>query len=216
MSILTAFVVKYTQHFKAIRVIDTELFPVWLTVSGELLGNTSIDSPEFKLGISKLDFWFRQLVDNSIMFSCENNWAIDFMLEQSGNLPLITPFEPTDDVLATLFNCKCNALANDAFSVGFFEVEDEHSSISFTYADDQLPDLPTIESWFGGTKTFYDKPWWHRNDSSTFDILPAEDDDLSEKPDCFFSLDFLKDSYQGPAEIIKPSFKPTVINGKKK
>lgn len=212
----TAFIIKYIQHFKAIRIIEREMFPVWLSVTGELLGNTPIDSPEFKLGIAKLDFFFGHLANKSIMFACDNEWAVEFMLEEASNLPLITPYDPTDDVLATLFVCKCNALADGAFEVAFVGVEDEHSSITYTYADDELPDLPTIEDWFGGKRAYYNQPWWNRNDSSTFDVLPPDDADLNEKPEFFFSLDFLKEQFQGPAEIIRPNFKPEVIAGKKK
>ena len=174
------FLVKYTQKISAIRVLDTELFPVWLTVSGELVGSVPLDSLEFRLGIAKIDFWFTNLVHNSFMFSLENEWALD--LEPPINIPLVSPYEPTDDVLATLFSCKCNALAAGAFEISFFAVENDNSSMSFTYADDELPDLPT----FDDCRTYYEHPWWHRDDSSTFDILPDEDDDVNNPPDFFF------------------------------
>lgn len=204
------FIIKYTQKFSAIKVLDTELFPVWLTVSTDLISDISIESSEFKLGIAKLDFWFTNIVQNSLMFSLENDWAID--LDPPQNLPLVTPYEPTDEVLALLFNCKCNALAAGAFEVSFFTVEDGASSLSFTYADDEMPNLPSFDK----DRSFFSQPWWHRGDSSTFDIMPSENDDITKPPDFFFSLDFLKEKSCGPAEIIRPSFKPTIISTKKK
>ncbi len=210
------FLLKYTQSFNAIRILENELSPVRLMVSSEIVGNTPIESPEFRLGIAKIDFWFRNIVHNSIMLSAENEWAMSLLFEQPANIPLMAPYDPTDDVLATLFNCKCNVLANEAFEVGFFGVEDESSNLIFTYADEELPDLPTTEDWFVGSRSYYDKPWWLRDDSSTFDVLPGDDDDLNSKPDCFFSLDFLREQFHDPAEVIRPNFKPKVIHGKKK
>lgn len=210
-----SFLIKYTQHFSAIRILNKEMFPVWLTITGDLIGRSAIDSAEFRLSIAKFDFWFSNFVNNSIMFSSDNKWALEFMMEQSENMPLITPYEPTDDVLATLFTCKCNALAANALDVEYVSIEDERSCLTYTFADDTMPDLPTMDHWIGN-RTFFTTPWWHRNDSSTFDILPADDDDLESPPECFFSLDFLKERFQGPAEIIRPTFKPEIILGKKK
>ena len=212
----TSFIIKYNQSFKAIRIIDNELIPTHISVSADLIGNSSIDSLEFRLGIAKLDFWFSQVINHSIMFACDNKWALEFLLEQSANMPLILPYEPTDDVLATVFNTKCNALSGGAFDVGLFTVEDEDSSLTFTFADEEATELPGFNDWFPDGRSFYKLPWWHRGDSSSFDVLPAEDDDLSKEPECFFSLDFLKERFIGPAEIIRPNFKPEIIPGKKK
>ncbi|NJO62368.1 MAG: hypothetical protein HC836_30335 [Richelia sp. RM2_1_2] len=209
------FVLKYSQSFSAIRVVGTELFPIWLHVNAELLGNVAISDVEFQLGIAKMDYWFVNVIHNSVMFSSGNDWAMDCLLEMPANLPFIAPYEPTDDVLAILFNCKCNALSNGAFLVGYFTVEDENNNISYMYADEDMPDLPLPDEWFGGKKSYYEVPWWHRNDSSTFDITPSETDDLSKKPECFFSLDFLRERFNVSAEIIKPQFTPKVIAGKK-
>lgn len=208
---LDLFAIKYTQHFSAIRILENELLPLYINVSAELIGKIDSDEIEFQLGVAKLDFWFTNIVQDSLIFSVDNRWANETLLETSANFPLITPYEPTDPMLASIFTCKCNALANEKFSVGFMTIESERSNLTYTYADDVMPDLPSMVV----GRSYYDKPWWNRDDSSTFDVLPPEDGDLNDKPECFFSLDFLRERFNKPAEIIRPKFKPTIIPNKK-
>jgi hypothetical protein len=126
--------------------------------------------------------------------------------------------EPDDQHLAALFQAKLQALATSVMVFGPVEVQsDNQLGLQFTFVGDSNAVLPKIEDWVG-KRSFFDKPWWDRDDGSTLDILPAEDADLTVKPPWAFSFDFLSHQKPTPTQvkIVRPEFRPTVIDGGKK
>jgi hypothetical protein len=214
---LNEFVVQLSHSFSAIRIIEETLIPTNWKVSIEIIGEKSINSFDFQLGLEKIKFWFMNMINQAIIFSADNEFAFKSLLDTSTNWPVSCPSTPTDDVLALVWHAKCSALAKDAFYIGNIKVtSDTANNLSFIFVGDSEPDLPTSKDWFQGP-SYFSEPWWNRDDSSTFDLDPVEGADLNEKPDCFFSLDFLKEKLEiepkMPAEIIRPSF--SVIKGSK-
>jgi hypothetical protein len=95
---------------------------------------------------------------------------------------------------------------------------DNQLGLQFTFVGDSSAVLPNNLEWVG-PRSFFDKPWWDRDDGSTLDVLPAEDADLTVKPVWAFSLDFLsfpkKMNATTNGKIVRPEFRPKVIDGGK-
>lgn len=218
-------IVRYSLDVKTLRVIENEISNCHWKLKAEIIHDPDIepDEIEIKIALMKVRYFFEEIVANSVIWCNSNEWAAKAFLDDNGkptigNLPMLTPFEPTDDHLAIIFQSKMNAFAAPGMQFNFVELNPIDNDISFLFVGDAEEALPTIEEWVGD-RSYFDKPWWARNDGSTIDVIPNEDANLEEKPGFAYSLDFLGEHLRPKeitdAKIIKPAFKPQVIKGGK-
>lgn len=216
----------YKTDFKATRIIDAVLYPTNFTLESDVwfdMDNVPAEDRDYTLNLilMKIDFFYKNIIDNSIMFGDLNEWAIPSLLDNNtprvDNILVRCPFQPSDDHLAMLFQSKMNALGNGNLVFGAVTVSSDNSrGLSFTFVGDGAYCLPDISEWIG-ERSFFENPWWDRNDSSSMDIVPKEDDDLTIKPEFAFDLDFLGESLKPNKteiytnNVIKPKFKPYVV-----
>lgn len=222
--------IKLTQKFKAIRVMDNNLIPTsWVLETEVIYGNVNIDEVDdeeyefnIRAALTKIQFWFSQFVDGSIIVNRDNEWSSQTLFTPEGspnisNNIIVLPGDPTDAMLAEVFQSKLNALSGGFITFGVVELKsDDPSNLSFMYVGDSNETLPSMDDWTG-PNNWFDEPWWARNDASTFDAIPAEDADLSDIPQFASSLDFIVDALRpknkNVTNIIKPKFNPSVIDG---
>lgn len=213
--------VNYALEVKFIRVIDNVLLPTRLEVRAEVDVDPDASDDLINRAFTKIRFWFENIVAKCLVFSADNEAAIDMFINdqgtnRSGNMIMLTPSEPTDEHLAAIFQAKLNALAADTMLFGLIEiVSDNTVGLSFTFVGDGEACLPTVPEWLG-ERYYFDKPWWSRDDASTLDVPPAPDADLSKTPPWAYSLDFLHENTAQETVVIRPEFRPTVIDGGKK
>lgn len=213
--------VNYALEVKFIRVIDNMLLPSWLEVRAEVDVDPEASDDLIHRAFTKIRYWFENIVSKCLVFSSDNEAAMnmfinDHGINRSGNMIMLTPGEPTDEHLAAIFQSKLNALAADTMLFGLIEiVSDNTVGLSFTFVGDGEACLPTVAEWIGD-RYYFDKPWWSRDDASTLDSSPAADADLSKPPPWAYSLDFLHENATQETVIIRPEFRPTVIDGGKK
>ncbi len=213
---------------KLVRMVENILIPSKLSVRASVLpGEDNSSDQEMDAAFTKIKFWFDNLVGRSVAFARENAAAIAMLVgddgaNRSGNMLMITPDDPSDEHLAVLFQAKMAALAAGALEFGPVTVKSDNViGLTFTFTGDSSEVLPSMADWIG-ERTFFDTPWWFRNDASTLDVTPVPDADLTKPPSWAYSLDFLSglnkpnatDSAQG--SVLRPNFKPTVIDGGKK
>lgn len=209
---------RYSIDFEAIRVLGGSLLPTKWSLKTDIIIENEIEDADFNFVLLKLKFWFDQILSKGIIFNRDNHWAIDsFMREGIENNLIITPGEPTDDLISILMYTKMNALADGLLTFSGIDLQSDNSKgLSFIFVGTGNSSLPDNKNWVG-ERSYFDKPWWHRNDSSTLDLIPENNANLKEIPEFAFSLDFLKDTNKGniinKAKVIKPEFKPKVING---
>lgn len=129
------------------------------------------------------------------------------------NPMMICPDEPTDNNLCVLLQSKLQALAAGAFAVGMIELSSDNSAgLVFTYVGDSEDILPSMSQWMSG-RTWFDRPWWERDDASTFDTLAADDADLTIKPLWAYDLGFVaRDLMPQDAIILNGDFSPRIID----
>lgn len=218
-------IVRYSQEIKSLRVLENTLSPCHWKLKAEIIHEPDVepDEVEIKIALMKIRYFFEEIVANGVIWCNSNEWAAAAFLDENGkptigNLPIITPYEPTDDHMAIIFQSKMNAFAAPGMSFNFVELIPVDNDISFLFVGDAEDALPTIEEWVG-ERSYFDKPWWARDDASTIDVIPNEDADLEEKPGFAVSLDFIGEHLRPKeitnAKIIKPEFNPKIIKGGK-
>ena len=214
--------IDFDYEVRLIRVIGNHFVSSNINISAEvipLIDETSHD--DFDIALSKCRFWLETVLSRSIAFFKENEHAAKMLLDEGkarcSNFLMITPFEPTDDHLACILQSKLTALANGAVRFGTVCIKSDNSSgLVFKFVGDSEDFLPDMEEWMDGKKTYFDQPWWNREDTSTFDVVPDPDDDLTKIPSWAGNLDFLSQAIRAPQNVVvRPDFKPKVIKGDK-
>jgi len=224
------FIVKLNLTFKAIRVLDNRLIPTTWKIHTEVIydeeAQESVDfDVEVKTTIGKINYWLDNLVSGSLIFSRDNDWPYMSFFDEdgrctAGNVVTITPEDPTDDHLAEIIHSKFNAFGGDHIQFGIVELEsDDTTGLSFMFTGDGQMNLPFMEEWVG-PHAYFDRPWWARDDGSTYDVIPPEDADLSIRPESSIDLDFIRARFRKQmgisGNIVRPTFKPEVIKGESK
>jgi hypothetical protein len=220
-----------TVRFKAVRVIGQRLAPISWTVRAEVIYDDDVVEDEqahydfnVKVALSKIKFWCDSMVDGCVMFYRDNEWAQRAFLADDGtqsveNNFMLLPDEPDDEMLARIFQSKFNALGGNFLVFGEIDISsDDLMGLSYSYTGMGEFDLPPMEAWVG-ERSFFEKPWWSRDDVSIMDIIPSEDADLNQPPAFAQKLDFIATAMRPPkdlgARVIRPEFRPQVIQGGK-
>lgn len=214
----------FVMDVKLIRMIGNVLVPTHLTISANLERCEGFSDYDMELGITKCRYWLEHVVSKTIAFNKENITAIDMFTDEEtqvtrvGNMFMLTPDEPRDEVIGALIQSKMNALSKGAFIVEAISVEtDNLNGLSFTLAGDHGIFLPqTMEEWLGAPSIFT-VPWWMRDDRSTLDVYFV-DGDKTETPSWASSLDFLDKrtrKVEDQVAVLRPDFKPTIVKGGK-
>lgn len=213
---------------KIVRVIEDIIVPSTLKFKMEFIPLETATGEEVDRAFAKMRYWIDNVVNRSVVFSHDNSNAIAMFIDDKGansrvsNILMITPEEPDDQHMCAIFQSKLQALSGLSMAFGPVEVSgDNQIGLSFTFIGDSTSVLPDAKEWFQDTRTFFDKPWWERDDGSTLDVVPPEGADLSVKPAWAFSFDFLEpkgprsSTADGKTNVIRTEFRPNVIDGGK-
>lgn len=220
--------VNFNKNFKIIKIIEDKMIPVVLSFKADLSYVSEDDALqndiEASISLAKMKLWVDNYLDGIIAFSVHNEWALSFLFDETGETITSTNFMMfpselvTDDMLAQLLSKKLNSLGGNVISVNSVEVTSPDSFLSYIYTGEADFDLPEMEDWVGEF-SYYDTPWWFRDDASAFDIFPSEEVDKSLNPLSNFDLSFVRNDFIKSnglsSSVIRPAFKPTVINGGK-
>lgn len=220
----TDFFMTFLVDVKMIRMINNVLVPTHMSITAGLDRNEGFDDYDVELGITKCRYWLEHIVSKTIAFNKNNDTAIDMFMDEEtntsrvGNMFMLTPDEPRDEILGAIFQAKMHALSKGAFDIETISIEtDNLNGLSYTLAGDHGVFLPqTMEEWLGGPSIF-DVPWWMRDDRSTLDVY-SMDNEKKETPSWAASLDFLDKrarKLEDSVSILRPDFKPTIIKGGK-
>lgn len=221
------FYIAYAIDVKMVRVIGNILVPTQLHVSASIDRADDAVDEDVEFGLTKCRYWLENIVSKTIAFSKENTNAMAMFLDENhanrtGNLFMMCPDDPRDECIGTLIQAKMNALAAGSFTVAAINIEsDNMKGLSFTLGGNHSIFLPsTMEEWMGGDDTWFDTPWWTRDDASTIDVYLTPGAEKGPHPAWAQSLDFLDKSRRkkvadDTVTIIRPDFQPTIIMGGK-
>lgn len=218
-------IIDFSHKINLVRFIGDTVVPARLKMRAEVFASESAQEIDFDITFAKIKFWFETVVARSVAFSRSNITAMGMLVNELGkprlvNHLMVTPFEPTDEHLAVLFQAKMAALSKHTIEFGGVHVEAEDAGLVFTYIGDWREDLPTMENWFNIKPYFFDCPWWQRDDASTLDVIAA-DADPDQTPKWAYPLDFIenairpKTSEKSDTVVIRGAFRPKIITGGK-
>lgn len=214
-------VITYETEIKIVRMIGNNLIPSVIKVGADVHPTADASTDDLQRCMAKINFWFSNIVSRCVAFSYNNDVALGMFVGEGGtnrtdNMLLIAPGEPTDDMLAILFQSKMKALCNGVIDFEVVDIKSDNTlGLGFTFIGHSSNVLPTMEDWVG-LPNYFDEPWWSRNDGSTIDVCPPPETDLTKKPQWAFNLDVLNSKSSEEGTIIHHEFRPTVIDGGKK
>ena len=215
----------YKTKFRATRIIENVVYPTTFRIESDIwldMEELNKEEKDYNLNLTlvKIDFFFKNIMNNSIIFGSDNEWALNCLLKDNepttDNILVKCPFEPSDDRLAMLIQSKMSALSKGYVIFGGVTITSNNSrGLGFTFVGEGVNSLPTMTEWVG-ERSYFSEPWWNRDDSSTIDVTPFEDSDLDDKPEFAFDLDFLGESLKpiikdNVTNIIRPKFKPVIV-----
>lgn len=221
---LPSVVMEFKFNVRLIRVVDTLMMPSRLAVRAAVIPEGDDKDEDIDVAFTKIKFWFDTIVARSIAVSRANASILGLLVGPDGNGRtanhiMLTPEDPSDEHLAAIFQSKMCALSDGVLSFGDVRIaSDNVEGLEFTFCGDSTEVLPDMEDWIG-ERSYFDEPWWDRDDASTLDVVPPEDADLTKPPAWAFSLDFLRTALRpNPAggQILRPAFRPTIHDGGKK
>jgi hypothetical protein len=218
----TSLFITFTFNVKLIRIISSVMVPSEFKIIASIDRATDATDTEVEVALTKWRYWFEHVVSKSVSFSTDNDHALAMLLDEDGmkrvgNILMLTPEDPSDEVLGALFQAKMNALGVGKVICAAVDISsDNMHGLSFTLAGDHSTFLPsTTEEWLGSASVF-ENPWWTRNDASSVDVLATDDMDSTTPPTWAYSLDFLDRATQAQNKTKvagRPQFNPTVIDG---
>jgi len=213
--------IDFEQNIMVVRVVDDVFMPSQLSIKAEILPMENSNEQDCEIAFAKVRFWLENIVTRCIIFGRNNTAALSMLISDdgknnSGNLLMLTPDEPTDENLAILLQAKMNALACGAIIFGSVEIKSNNiTGLRFTFIGESDDILPDMDTWIG-KHTYFDTPWWNRDDASTIDVVPADDANLDDKPLWAYDLDFIAKAIRPKQEVVlRPDFKLNVIDGGK-
>lgn len=218
-------VIDYNQTLSLIIVRGGSMMPSHLTIRAEVMPDETAEEIDFDVAFAKIKFWFETIVSHSVVLCRNNKNVTDILLQSDGrprmvNHMMMTPFEPTDEHLAVLFQSKMTALSGGMLQFGCVRVESDISNgLVFTYVGDWEKDLPAMKDWFDVTPYYFERPWWTRDDASVTDFL-IDGADVAVFPPWAFKLDFIETSLRPnkndndpKASAARGAFTPKIIDG---
>jgi hypothetical protein len=219
-------IIDFSHKITLIRYLGNTMTPVSLKMRAEVFPSDTAVEIDFDVTFSKIKFWFESVISRSIVFCRRNATAMEMLLNDAGkprviNHLMVTPFEPTDEHLAVLFQSKMTAFSQGTMEFGCVRVEAADGGLVFTYVGDWREDLPAMDDWFPIKPYYFEIPWWQRDDASTLDVITT-DADISQLPSWAYSLDFIekairpnKTTSQPEDIVIRGAFRPKIISGGK-
>lgn len=219
-------IIDFSHKVSLVRFLGDTMVPARLKMRAEVFASETAQEIDFDITFAKIKFWFETVVARSVAFSRSNTTAMGMLVNELGkprvvNHLMVTPFEPTDEHLAVLFQAKMAAFSKHTIEFGGVRVEAEDAGLVFTYIGDWREDLPTMANWFDLKPYFSDCPWWQRDDTSTLDVIAADADPI-QPPNWAYPLDFIENAIRPkvsdkPTEtvVIRGAFRPKIIAGGK-
>jgi len=201
-----------------IRVSETYLFPSILNIKTFLSPTEKCTERSINNIITKIHYYFDNIIDNSIIFNIENDYAKAMFFFEDGktktsNMYVFTPGEPDDELLAKLFAAKLNALGEGDVEFNSCEINSNNEGgLKFEHVGlDFENSLPTMKEWMEEDNLLFDQPWWMRDDASCLDTPIYKG---SKIPIWAHKIKF--NNKKTKVSIDRPDFKPKVITGGKK
>lgn len=177
---------------------------------------------DIHLRFSAIKLWLDDFVDGCIAYYKDSPMELDW-IDLLDNNVMMCPEEPLDHIIATLLHTKFNTIGGDVVQITRTHFMcDTSRGFSNAISGTTCEWLPDMKDWIP-ENPMHELPWWYRADVSTVDFAKFSDDVDSQVIDFGGPLiDMLRADHESesqnpnvetkPAEIIKPVFRPRIVN----
>jgi hypothetical protein len=106
--------VTYSFDVSIVRLIGNVFLPTTFSIATAIeRGAEDIDEGLIEAALNRCKYWFDNVVSKCIAFDRDNENAFTMLIDQNGvnrtnNLFLLTPGDPSDELMGTLFQAKMN------------------------------------------------------------------------------------------------------------
>ena len=170
----------FTTQFNATLIqSDTMLLSDTFEVSIDFIWS-STDLAKGNAAYLKIKFFLEEILHQSVF----THKAAPMTLHNLDNQMIVFPYIPSSDIIAMTLHAKLNAIADGYLEIVAIKIGSKFDTVnmSYTYADEEYPALPSLLDWVGTNKYYYNEPWWHRNSPETCDYEVTEETDLTNPP----------------------------------
>lgn len=170
----------FTTQFNATLIqSDTMLLSDTFEVSIDFIWS-STDLARGNAAYLKIKFFLEEILHQSVF----THKAAPMTLHNLDNHMIVFPYIPSSDIVAMTLHAKLNAIADGYLEIVAIKIGSKFDTVnmSYTYADEEYPALPSLLDWVGTNKYYYNEPWWHRNSPETCDYEVNEETDLTNPP----------------------------------
>lgn len=200
----------FTSQFNATMI---QVEPMLLSDSYEIKVEFVWCSPEIAKGNSaflKIKFFLEDYLHQSIF----THKSAPIKFADIENKIVVFPYVPTSDIIAMTIHSKLNAIADGALEVVAVTIgtKQDGNSMTFTYADEEYPALPSLKEWVDSDKYYYNTPWWGRNSAETQDYEVDENTDLTAPPKYDTVLDDIEKVVMGELQLKEDGGEVVEIN----
>jgi len=213
--------ISFEQEITMVRLMEDHFLPSQISIKAQIYPLKGSNDQDLEIAFQKVSFWLDNVVSRCIAFKRSNEAAQKMLISEgknnSSNMLMLTPEEPTDEMMAILFQAKMTALSEHKIAFGSVEIKSNNwTGLRFTFLGDASESLPNMDEWVG-SPNYFDEPWWNRDDASTLDVVIDSSTDTTTKPAWAYKLDFIANAIRPAHETIaRPIFKPKIIDGGKK
>ena len=162
------------------RIIKPAVFNIKYTLRTEMVEGASTEDMSLwqNLSFQMINYFIEEQMFNSIMYDTSGKEMLERYLVEYDNNFVYLP-TANEACLTTAIHAKLNTICHENSIVENIELQDTLDDLSYHYYNEDLlyPTLPDTVEWLGEL-SFWETPWWFREDFSTFDNVAFDQEEL--------------------------------------
>lgn len=207
----------YEKEFTGIRAFDHGIDTCTWDMGIDFLLNPDSNEKDQSLSFNKIDFFVDHMLNKSLFVCADDKfWCNQKTVEKIKTNYIQLPGQPMDDMVTKVLLKKFTSITHPHIFLLGINLHCSNSKIRFHYTDANRVEFPKMDDWVPGPMRFHDKPWWDRDDTDTFDLVPIDQKELDNPPRNSVTFKALDDIFnqskekQGEVIDIK-GFQPKII-----
>ena len=151
------------------RMLEQKDYEIEFSIHTEGVAGMSEGAVSQNKGFQKITYMLNDIINESIVYAPEQTHLMEKYFADYDNNFFVIPII-SETMLIECLHCKFNTIVDENTYVDFISLKDKASNLGYTYLNDEHGDydLPVDNTWIGEFP-FWDRPWWERYDSTTFD-----------------------------------------------
>lgn len=168
--------VRIFHKFSAIRVVEDELIPVNIDLTVTMMSYEDTDDRDaVTAAYRRVNLWLEANLIDVIIVDTQNEFGMT-IASHVGNVVLMCPDAPSDDILAQVIHHKLSVISNNSLYVGQLGLHSSDSQSEYVFENAGTTGylLPKTVGEYISVPSLYDVPWWARDDGFCFELLKPE------------------------------------------